>query len=434
MANEKRPPGSQSTRRRRPPTVIDLPATEVVPETVVPEPPVEAAAPVQSDPPPKPDDAFIPPPPMTPSAAAFEKASYEPPPPPPEPPRAEPEPDPNPAPAHSQPQAPDAGWRPHAGMAAAGVAGGLVVALLFWLAGAFSSAPDTAAVLNPKLASIEKQLNDLATRPLPATIDPKSLDEVAARLGRLESAQAAPRAPVTDPVVLGRLNAAESASKSLADNMAAMSRRADAIDAAIRDTNGKIEKLTTALTAVQSTAREAAAGSDRPSRLAVAASALRNAVEHGDPFTAELAIVKPLASDASATALLEPFAATGVPGNAALGRELAALVQPMLQAAREPSREGNFLDRLQSNAKQLVRVRPIDEEPRGDDRGAILARVEQRASQGNIAGAMTELARLPADARAPMQAWIAKAEARGKALDAARRLAADAVAALKAAP
>ena len=65
---------------------------------------------------------------------------------------------------------------------------------------------------------------------------------------------------------------------------------------------------------------------------------------------------------------------------------------------------------------------------------AILARVEQRAAQGNIAGALAELAKLPADARAPVQAWIAKAEARNKALDASRRLAADAVAALKAAP
>ena len=123
-----------------------------------------------------------------------------------------------------------------------------------------------------------------------------------------------------------------------------------------------------------------------------------------------------------------------MPGNAALGQELAALVRPMLRAADEPPRDGGFLDRLQANAEKLVRIRPVGEEPRGDDRGAILARVEQRAAQGNIAGALAELAKLPADARAPLQAWIAKAEARNKALDASRRLAADAVAALKAAP
>ena len=190
------------------------------------------------------------------------------------------------------------------------------------------------------------------------------------------------------------------------------------------------------MTGVQTCAlrsRAASAGSDRASRFAVAASALRNAVEHGDAFAAELAIVKPLASDANAVAILEPFAASGVPGDAALGKELVAIVHPLVRA-NEPSREGGFLDRLQANAKQLVRVSPVGEEVRGDDRGAILSRIEQRAAQGNVSGALTEIAKLPPDARAPMQAWEAKANACSKALDASRRLSADAVAALKAAP
>jgi hypothetical protein len=321
---------------------------------------------------------------------------------------------------------------PAAGIA--GVAGALMMALLFWLFGALSGGHDASMDLSPRLTAIEKQLNDIAARRAPARVDPKAVDDLAARLAKLESAQAAPRAPVTDPVVLGRINAAESATKSLADNAAALSRRAEAADAALRDTNSRIEKLTAALADVQTTARAAAAGSDRASRLAVAASALRNAVEHGDPFTAELAIVKPLAPDAGAVALLEPFAASGVPGNATLGQELATIVRPLLRASDQTPADAGFLDRLQANAQKLVRVRPVDEEPRGDDRSAILSRVEQRASQGNVAAAMTELNKLPADARAPMQAWFAKVEARNKAIDASRRLAADAVAALKAAP
>ncbi len=72
--------------------------------------------------------------------------------------------------------------------------------------------------------------------------------------------------------------------------------------------------------------------------------------------------------------------------------------------------------------------------PHGDDRGAILSRIGQRAAQGNVAGALTELGKLSADARAPFQPWIAKAQARGKAIEAGRRLAADAIAALKPAP
>ena len=415
MANEKDLPGSQNTRRRRPPTVIDLPATEI---------PQDAAAAPPSEPPPLPQE-----PPDEPPQR-----------PPHEPPGAERDPPPERRPPFAfVPD--DMSWA-HASFALAGTAGGLLVFLLLWLFGAFPASHPASPDLSPRLAAIEKQLSDLASRPAPASIDPKmdpkivnaALEDVAARLARLESAQVAPRAPVTDPVVLGRLNAAENATKSLADNAAAMSRRADAGDAALREMNGRIEKLAAALTEVQSTARSAAAGSDRASRLAVAASALRNAVEHGDPFTAELAIVKPLAPDANAIALLEPFAVSGVPGNAALGQELAAIVRPMLGASSDAPRDAGFLDRLQANAQKLVRVRPVEEEARGNDRTAILTRIEQRAAQGNISGALAELNKLPPEARAPMQGWIAKAEARNRALEAGRRLAADAVAALKAAP
>jgi hypothetical protein len=429
MSNEKRPPNFQGSRRRRPPTVIDLPATEVPSDAAAPEPgaQVEASAPPPSDPPPQPGETSVPPP-VTPQQAAFDNGSE---PPPPESPGSDPEPPPGRRPPFAF--LPEALPWAQASAGFAGVIGGLLVFLLLWLFGALPGGHDSSADLSPRLAAIEKQLNDLAARPLPASADPKALDAVAARVAKLESAQATPRAPVTDPVVLGRLNAAENATKSLADNAAALSRRADATDAALRDTNSRIDKLTAALTDVQTTARAAAAGSDRASRLAVAASALRNAAEHGDPFAAELAIVKPLAPDASAIALLEPFAASGVPGNAALGQELAAIVRPMLRADETP-RDAGFLDRLQANAEKLVRIRPVGEEVRGDDRGAVLARIEQRASQGNISGAMTELAKLPADARAPFASWIAKAEARDKAIDASRRLTADAVAALKAAP
>jgi hypothetical protein len=404
MAEENRPPDPQNARRRRPPTVIDLPATEV---------PSESAAPEAS---------------ASPQAAGAQ--------PPPEPPHSEQEPPGGRPPFAFLPE--EQSWS-HASAAIAGVVGGLVVALLFWLGGAFvSHTPVAAPDLTPRFAAFEKQLNELAARPAPPSVDPKaidkSIDDIASRLTRLESALAAPRAPVTDPVVLGRLNAAESATKSLSDNAAAMTRRAEAQDTALREINGRIDKLTATLSDVQTTARSAAAGSDRASRLAVAASALRNAVERGDPFTAELAIVKPLAPDPNAVALLEPFAASGVPSNAALGQELVTIVRPLLRAAGEPARDGGFLDRLQANAEKLVRIRPVGEETRGDDRPAILTRAEQRAAQGNISGALTELAKLPADAREPVQRWIAKAEARNKALDAGRRIAADAVAALKTAP
>jgi hypothetical protein len=323
----------------------------------------------------------------------------------------------------------------YVGAAIAGAAGGvlLLLLLLLLLVGAFPSGRAPSTDLAPRLASIEMQLREFAGRPPPANVDPKAVADVAARLDRLESSQAQSRAPATDPAVLGRLTATENAVKSLADNIASLSRRSDAIETALRDTQGRLDKLAATLSDLQTTARAAAAGSDRAVRLAVSAAALREAVERGSPFASELAIVKPLAPNGSALAPLEPFASTGVPSSAALTQELTALLQPRLRAASEPTRDGGFLERLQANAEKLVRVRPIDA-ARSDDQDAILARIEQRAARGDVSGALAEIAKLPPDARAPFAAWVAKAQARDSAIETSRRFAADAVVALKAAP
>ena len=265
---------------------------------------------------------------------------------------------------------------------------------------------------------------------------------MAARVARLESAQAAPRAPVTDPVVLGRLNAAENATKSLADNVAALSRRAEATDAGARARpepqcgTTEIDKLTATLDRrANHRARSAAAGSDRASRLAVAASALRNAVEHGDPFTAELAIVKPLAPDAErgrAARAVRGLRRAGQrrarPGACGDGPADAARLRRSRRATADFSIACRPTPRSSSASARSAR-----------SRAATIAARSWRASSSAPRRATSparwrSLPSCRADARAPLQAWIAKAEARNKALDASRRLAADAVAALKAAP
>jgi hypothetical protein len=64
----------------------------------------------------------------------------------------------------------------------------------------------------------------------------------------------------------------------------------------------------------------------------------------------------------------------------------------------------------------------------------VVARIEVRAAQVDLAGALKELAKLPAALRAPAQDWIAKAQAREAAVDLSRRFAAEAVGALAKGP
>ncbi|HEX2351832.1 MAG TPA: hypothetical protein VHJ16_03560, partial [Xanthobacteraceae bacterium] len=139
------------------------------------------------------------------------------------------------------------------------------------------------------------------------------------------------------------------------------------------------------------------------------------------------ATVKALGGDPKLVAALEPFARAGVPTSATLARQFSALA-PALQAAGAPPPEG-VLGRLQMNAEKLVRIRRVDDVA-GSDSAAIAARSEAKASRGDISGALAELAQLPPQARAPAEAWIKSAQARTAAIDASRRLAADALSGL----
>jgi hypothetical protein len=60
----------------------------------------------------------------------------------------------------------------------------------------------------------------------------------------------------------------------------------------------------------------------------------------------------------------------------------------------------------------------------------VIGRVDTRAGRADIAGALAELAKLPASVRAPAEEWINKAQARTAAVDISRRIASDALAAL----
>ena len=175
--------------------------------------------------------------------------------------------------------------------------------------------------------------------------------------------------------------------------------------------------------------RAAADSRDRSGRMAVAAMAVNVALERGEPFSAELAAVKSLGADPKLVTPLEPFAASGVPTPTVLARELSALVPSLLAAAGPPLRDAGFLEKLQSSAEKLVRIRPLDEAA-GSDPAAIVARIEVKAAKGDLDGALADLADLPPAGRAPARAWIEKAQARSAAVESSRRLAADSLAGL----
>ncbi len=319
----------------------------------------------------------------------------------------------------------------------------LLVLALFWFTGAIGGGGASA----DRIAGIEAQLRELAMRPAAERGDSRAMDELSARLTRIEKSAASPQAPLSDAALANRLAAAENATKTFADNIGALNSRTDDLAAAVRDLRNRMdatppvdktefEALTNRIAALEKSAgtmeselgKRATLASDRATRLALATSALRAAVERGEPFGAELAAARPLAAE-NALASLEPFAGSGVPSTATLARELSALVPAMRTAANAIPAKGGFFDRIKSSASRLVRIRPADEQP-SDDPAAIIARIDMKAARADVTGALADLASLPPAVRAPAQPWIEKAQARVAAIATSRELAADAISAL----
>lgn len=422
MTSSNEPPGGPAGPGRRRPPTIDLKATEVA---------SEPGADARSEPP---DDA---------AASASSSNS--------EPPRWQ---------AALAWLPPDIPWP----LVAAGAGGAVLTLAVLALAGVFSSRDEGLVAVDTRLARVELQLRELAAKPLPVAGDPKAVDDLAGRLARLETVVATPRSPIADPALANRIATLEGDLKALGERVGVLGRRndeiasiageartrADAAAAAVAELKkmpapaasavkpAEIEALTGRIAALERAAkameaqlagRAAEGGSDRSLRLVVVASTLNAAVERGAPFVTELAAAKAAAPDPKALGALEPFAKSGVPSAAALSRELTALMPALAKTVGTTSREGSILDRLKANAEKLVRVRPIDEAT-GDDPVAVVRRIEIRAEQGNLNGAVAEITKLPEPARALMKEWVARLEARNAAVDASRRFAAGALAAI----
>jgi hypothetical protein len=315
---------------------------------------------------------------------------------------------------------------------------------------------DNSAALQSQIVHLEQQLADLAAHPAPAVDRPGDAD-AGKRIAELES-RFESRLGSLDQSVQALSGRSEDAAATAADarrradqNGAALTelnqslaqegqkgnKEADqiaALTSTLADRIGGVETriggMETRVKAVEAElARRAAEGSnDRVARTAVTAATLALAVERGGSFEAELAAARAQATDPAALAPLEPFAATGLPTAESLAHELSEL-EPALVAAAGAPPDRSLIEKLEAHAERLVRIRPLAQAP-GDQPATVVARVEMRAAQDDLSGAIAELGKLPAPVRAPAEAWIKKVEARSAALDASRRFAAAALSSL----
>jgi hypothetical protein len=145
--------------------------------------------------------------------------------------------------------------------------------------------------------------------------------------------------------------------------------------------------------------------------LAIAASALKAAIERGSPFEPELETLAAVAPQASGLAELRAYAERGIAARADIIAETDAAANAMIEAANPPSENADFFERLLDSAESLVEVRPIGA-VEGPGVPETVARMEVALQAGDLAKAIAEFETLPEPAKAAGAAFADRIRAR----------------------
>ncbi|ANH05866.1 COG4223 family protein [Shinella sp. HZN7] len=237
-------------------------------------------------------------------------------------------------------------------------------------------------------------------------------NEVEALKTRLSETLA--EAPVANPVDLQPIETRIAAlERSAGENTDA----AGASPEAVSKLEGDVTRLTTELAALrEAIARTTEAVSATESQLAeriaaaeqkldeprsdiemaraVAASALKTAIDRGGPYLAELEAFASIAPDDPSLAGLREHAAIGVPSRSDLVRDFQATADAILDAVHQPEGDEGIFNRLMASAASAIRVRPVGS-IEGDTPEAIVARIENKLQNGDFKGAQIEWQTLP---------------------------------------
>ncbi|MBZ9770693.1 phage tail protein [Mesorhizobium sp. CA6] len=201
------------------------------------------------------------------------------------------------------------------------------------------------------------------------------------------------------PADLGPLNekiaGLDALVKSAGDAAKAEDDRVAALEQSVSQLSGKVE----------------AQASQPKIALAIAASALKSALDRGAPFATELDTFAAIAPDAPELAALRSYAEKGVPTRATIAAEADAAANAMVNAAKPVDQNAGFFQSLVSSAESLVKVRPVGA-VEGKGVPETVARMEVAVNQGDYAKALSEYDALPDAAKAAGADFAGKLKAR----------------------
>lgn len=181
-------------------------------------------------------------------------------------------------------------------------------------------------------------------------------------------------------------------SAEIADRLAALETRITEASNNTAASDALTQRLAALETKVDQPGREEAVAK------ALAASALKTAIDRGGPFTGELQTFSGIAGNDPAVQTLEKFAQSGVPSASDLVQKFPQTATAILNAAHQTDEQAGVGSRLLSSAMQMVKVRPVGD-VEGDTPEAIVARMEDKLGKGDLRGATAEWDVLPQPAK-----------------------------------
>jgi len=320
------------------------------------------------------------------------------------------------------------------------IGAGIAAAAGAFLLRTFDTTSDTVAALAQQNKELAARLTALEKKP---DAGASLRDALANQDKRLAAVEHATQEAVT--TAKAALAAAEAAKPGESSTSASPTVDTSALEARIGERIGELERRLadidqklaqlsepkTDVRVLEDKAVQASAESEAGA-VAIIASSLLNKVERGFAYAPELAALASHGVDKSKLAVLEPTATTGVATVRALATQFAALSDSLVAPEPEKTAEedGSFIDRLLRSASKLVRIRKVGETSAGEGQPAAVARIKAALANGSVEEALAQWNELPDAAKAKSQGFAEALKARLDAVNAARGIEAQAVAAL----
>jgi hypothetical protein len=287
----------------------------------------------------------------------------------------------------------------NSGSVAAGIIGGLIALIgagslqyAGYIPGA-SPAANTGTIESLR-SDIETLKASVASQPQQPAFDTSAID---GRLNALETATAAPASIGVDGV------------DGLNTQLTNLQSELAALKTSLSEATTTNAALTERLTAAEEKINEPR--DDIEIARAIAAAALKAAIDRGGPFLTELDTLVQITPEDEQLKSLQPFASTGVPSRAEILKGFPAEADAMLSLLNQPDPNLGLMDRLTQSAMSLVRVRPVGNIA-GATPEAIIARVEDKIRSGDLKGASLEWDALPEEAKLASDGYKKSLDAR----------------------